>query len=80
MRTKPSSHSTVAVHPIVKFIREERVEQGLTQQQLGNAAGLSKSAVGRFECAYNPIKPLYTLERMLAALGYKLSIVEKGGR
>ena len=79
MKSRPVTHSAVAVHQVVKFIREERVRQGLTQKELGCAAKVSASAVQRFECGDNPIAPIYTLGRMLTALGYELYIRPKKG-
>lgn len=74
MKLKPVSHSATSVHKIIKFIREERVNQGLTQKELSSASRMSTSAVNRFECGVNPITLLYTIERMLNALGYILHV------
>ena len=75
MDRKPISHSTTQVHRIIKFIRETRVNQGLTQGDLGGLSRTSQSAVQRFEDGTNPVYTLSTIERILNGLGYRLQIV-----
>ena len=77
MRKKPVSHSNAPVHRIMKFIREERVRQGLTQEELSYTAGTSKSTLGRFECGINLLSSPHTIDRMLQALGCRLQIVRE---
>ncbi|MCX4970052.1 helix-turn-helix domain-containing protein [Streptomyces sp. NBC_00654] len=54
-------------------VRARRESLGLTQTQLGQAAGLRQSAVARFEAGGTmPTLPL--LERLAAALGMRLNV------
>ena len=55
-----------------KAVREERERQGLSQEALGDAAGLDRTYVSGLERAVrNPT--LATMERLSDALGVKLS-------
>ncbi|MFH8471109.1 helix-turn-helix domain-containing protein [Streptomyces sp. NPDC018000] len=54
-------------------VRERREALGMTQAQLGQAAGLHQSAVARFEAGGTmPTLPL--LERLADALGLRLQV------
>ena len=55
-----------------KAVRDERERQGLSQEALGDAAGLDRTYVSGLERATrNPT--LATMERIATALGVKLS-------
>ena len=75
LKRKPPGHSDARVHRVIKFMREERVWQKLTQEELGLRANISRSAVGNYERGENAIAPLFTIERMLNSLGYRLIVV-----
>ncbi len=70
-------HSTHPAHWIVEFIREERVRQQITQGALSLMVSPSRSTVSNYECGYCSLIGVYTVERILAALGYRLSIEKK---
>lgn len=55
------------------LIRESRKSQGLTQEELGERLGLSKSTINRFESGRNNLT-LDTLEKIMVALGKKVTI------
>ncbi len=67
-------HSTNKVHWIPKFIREERVRQDLTLKEFGKELGLQASHIVNYETGYYTIRAVYTLEKILHALGYELQI------
>ena len=74
MKSKPVSHNTTPVHWIAKFLREERVAQGKTQEQISKAANMPHGSVSNYETGYYSIRAVNTIERMLKVLGYKLYI------
>lgn len=56
-----------------ELIREVRTRTGLTQAELARRAGTSQAAVARYESG--DVSPVVsTLERLLAAAGYSLSL------
>lgn len=57
------------------IIRELRHEQGLTQEQLGERAGVERVTVLHTELGHT--RSLPTIERLLDALGYELEVVKK---
>ncbi len=54
-------------------VRELRVQQGLSQTELAQRAGMTQPAVARFE-AGGTVPTLPVLERLARALGAKLSV------
>ena len=56
-----------------RSVRELRERQGLTQTQLARAAGMTQSAVARFE-AGGTVPTLSILERLAAALDVSLKV------
>lgn len=58
---------------LMREVCQERKARGLTQKQLGDLCGLSKSAIARIEaCEYSP--RLETVCKVLSALGKKIAI------
>ena len=56
-----------------KFIREARLEKGLTQKQLAETTGINQADISRLENGTaNP--SLRTLKRLAAGLGMKLEL------
>ena len=53
-----------------------RKTKGWTQQELAEACGLTQSVIGRLE-SKKSLPTLATLQKVVAALGASLSIVEK---
>ena len=49
-----------------------RKEQGLTQQQLGKAAGVTQQVIAEYEAGYRNI-PVYRLAKLAEALGVKIN-------
>lgn len=56
-----------------RSVRELREEQGWSQTQLAKAAGMTQSAVARFE-AGGTVPTLTVLERLATALGVSLKV------
>jgi len=54
------------------FVREERLRQGLTQQQLANKAGVGLNFVYQLE-KNKPTVRLDTTNQVLLALGYEVT-------
>lgn len=54
-------------------VREIREQMGWTQTQLANAAGMTQSAVARFE-AGGTVPTLVVLDRIARALGAQLTV------
>ncbi|MGH3774740.1 MAG: helix-turn-helix domain-containing protein [Pseudonocardiaceae bacterium] len=54
-------------------VRELRVEQGLSQTELGRRAGMTQPAVARFE-AGGTVPTLPVLERLARSLGAELTV------
>jgi transcriptional regulator with XRE-family HTH domain len=55
-------------------LREARLGAGLSQHAVGNAVGISHSAVSRIEAAAAPTVALARLDQMAAVLGLRLSV------
>ena len=53
---------------------EARVAAGLTQKQLAQAVGVSRSEVGRIEAALRPAVSVDRLSQLLAVVGMELSV------
>ena len=70
-------HSHVHVHWIIKFLREERVRQRLTQEKLAFELSISKASLSQYEAGLYKSSSLRRLEQWLAYLGYKLIIEKK---
>ena len=60
-------------HELGKAVREMRDQHGWTQGQLASAAGMTQSAVARFE-AGGTVPTIPVLDRLAQALGAKLVI------
>lgn len=67
-------HSTLKVHWIPEFIREKRVEQCLTQEELGYNIDFTSTLISNYETGYYSIRTVHNLEKILHALGYELRI------
>ena len=67
-------HGTHKVHWIPDFIRQERVQQGLTLVDLANKVGVLDRHISKYETGYFSIRAVFMLEKILAALGYELRI------
>ena len=78
-RGRPLNHSTHKVHWIVDFIRRERVQQKLSQDALGRSLGstIRGHHISNYECGYYSTRTLFSLERILNALGHELHIRRK---
>lgn len=78
-RGRPVAHSARKVHWIVDFIRRERVQQKLSQDELGRALGHSRGGhhLSNYESGYYSIRVVFALERILNALGHELHIRRK---
>ncbi len=70
----PVAHSKYKVHWVMDFLRAERVRQGLSQQTLAAKAEMFTSALGQYETGRCSLPGLRKIERVLLALGYKLTI------
>lgn len=70
-------HSTNKVHWIVKFIRDERVRQNLSQTALGERFGSSAKCISSYETGYCSVRAIYALEKIIHALGHELKIQKR---
>lgn len=61
------------MNDIIKKLREE---QGLTQKELAERAGVSTSFISRFE-KKERVGTLESIEKLLGALGYEIMIMKK---
>lgn len=69
------NHSTKKVHWIIEFMREERVRQGLTQEEVcQNIVGHPQNSLSNYETGHYSLRTIFALEQILGALGYKLYI------
>lgn len=65
-----------AVHPLIVELRNARVRQGMTQDQLAALIGTSQSAISDFENGVR-LPTLRTFERIATILGYDLGLVPR---
>ena len=65
---KETRHSSQHKDQVHRRLREKREEQGLTQDQLAEAAGIKRVTVNRIENG-NQVAKLETLEKLAIALG-----------
>ena len=57
---------------LAEFIRNKRIERGLTQEELANKSGVGRDVIVRLENANNSIKPRpLTLGKVAKALKVK---------
>ncbi|QFQ12110.1 XRE family transcriptional regulator [Pseudoprevotella muciniphila] len=68
-----------AVHAyhIGEAIKRARLEQNLTQEQLGERVGVQKAQISRIERGYSITIP--TMRRVFKALGFTTASLELGG-
>ncbi|GIF94983.1 helix-turn-helix domain-containing protein [Catellatospora citrea] len=73
--------ATKLAYELGKAVRERREQRGWSQSELAKAAGMTQSAVARFE-AGGTVPTLNVLERIARALDTELSVrfVPKPGR
>jgi ribosome-binding protein aMBF1 (putative translation factor) len=75
--TEPGAHEGYAAarlaYELGKTVREMREQRGWTQGQLAAAAGMTQSAVARFE-AGGTVPTIPVLDRVAQALGAKLVV------
>lgn len=57
-------------------LRNARIEAGLTQDELGDRAGVSRQLVGRVE-AGSPRGEVGRVAQIAAALGYRLTVTQR---
>lgn len=62
---------------IAKFIREKRMENGISLRQLGKMCGVAFSHISILERGKLPTAEIGTIERILDALGYQFVIIQK---
>ena len=55
----------------------ERVKQKITQIELADKASVSSSSIGQYEEGKNNLRSLYTIERIIHALGHELKIQKR---
>ena len=67
-------------HRIIARLRKARERKGLSQRQVEQTAGLSNRAVARLEDVENGTMILFTLDKIAAAVGMRLTIVSQGRR
>lgn len=64
------------VHTIVKFFLEERLRQGLQQKDLALKSGVTLNTLARLENGAAKLTSFIILNKLLCALGYRLSITK----
>lgn len=66
------------LHPVVAEMRRVRLDQGLSQEELGDLAGVSKTAIGTWERGTNA-PAIDRLDQVLTVLGLRLTVAPAGG-
>ena len=64
------------LHTVVKFFQEERLRQELTQNDLADKSGVPVYTLTRLENGTSRLNSFIILNRLLCALGYRLSIAK----
>jgi len=75
----PGAREQAALVAAALAVRAGRRRLGVSQRALAERAGLSKSAIGRVECAA-PGQLYETVAAALAAVGFRLAIVDADDR
>ncbi|NUR69723.1 MAG: helix-turn-helix transcriptional regulator [Hamadaea sp.] len=69
----PEYEATRLAYELGKAVRDRREQRGWSQSELARAAGMTQSAVARFE-AGGTVPTLVVLERLARALDAELSV------
>lgn len=66
----------MAAYKVGQAVRESRIQKNITQEQLGNMAGINRSVVSRVENGQST--SFSTLSRIFRAMGMKASLEVSG--
>lgn len=61
-------------HWIGRFIREERLRQGMTQRELAEKNGTGRGRLADYENRHHYLRSLIALEKLLRTLGFELKV------